>query len=69
MNDPGSRCAPQPIARSGTGSTTVRVGDALTEVLWATLHGLITLDRGGRLRPQLDDERIELLAAQFRLAT
>jgi AcrR family transcriptional regulator len=41
--------------------------DTLTEVLWATLHGLILLDRGGRLRPQHDDERIELLAAQFRL--
>jgi AcrR family transcriptional regulator len=41
--------------------------DTLTEVLWATLHGLILLDRGGRLRPQHDDERIELLATQFRL--
>jgi AcrR family transcriptional regulator len=41
--------------------------DTLTEVLWATLHGLILLDRGARLRPQHDDERIELLATQFRL--
>ncbi|WP_197379847.1 TetR/AcrR family transcriptional regulator [Mycolicibacterium mengxianglii] len=36
-----------------------------TEVLWATLHGLIMLDRGGRLRPQHDGDRIELLARQF----
>jgi AcrR family transcriptional regulator len=43
--------------------------DTLTEVLWATLHGLIMLDRGGRLRPQHDPERIELLAAQFRSTT
>jgi AcrR family transcriptional regulator len=41
--------------------------DTLTEVLWATLHGLIMLDRGGRLRPQHDGERIEMLATQFRL--
>lgn len=44
-----------------------RDADTLTEVLWATLHGLIMLDRGGRLRPQKDGERIELLAAQFLL--
>ncbi len=43
--------------------------DTLTEVLWATLHGMIMLNRGGRLRPQHDDERIELLAAQFRLTS
>ncbi len=41
--------------------------DTLTEVFWAALHGLIMLDRGGRLRPQHDRERIELLATQFRL--
>jgi AcrR family transcriptional regulator len=39
--------------------------DTLTEVLWATLHGLIMLDRGGRLRPDHGTERIELLATQF----
>jgi AcrR family transcriptional regulator len=44
-----------------------RDADTLTEVLWATLHGLIMLDRGGRIRPQHDAERIELLATQFRL--
>jgi AcrR family transcriptional regulator len=41
--------------------------DTLTEVFWASLHGLIMLDRGGRLRPQHEGERIELLATQFRL--
>lgn len=39
--------------------------DTRTEVFWAALHGLITLDRGGRLRPEHDVERVELLAAQF----
>ena len=41
--------------------------DTLTEVLWGALHGLIMLDRGGRLRPQYDAERIEMLATQFLL--
>jgi AcrR family transcriptional regulator len=41
--------------------------DTLTEVLWGALHGLIMLDRGGRLRPHHGDERIEMLAAQFLL--
>jgi AcrR family transcriptional regulator len=41
--------------------------DTLTEVFWAALHGLITLDRGGRLRPEHDAERVELLVAQFYL--
>ena len=39
--------------------------DTLTEVLWAGLHGLATLGRSHRLRPGHDDERIELLVAQF----
>jgi AcrR family transcriptional regulator len=39
--------------------------DTLTEVLWAGLHGLATLSRGERLRPGHDDERIQLLIAQF----
>jgi AcrR family transcriptional regulator len=41
--------------------------DTLTEVWWASLHGLIMLDRGGRLRPQYAEERIDLLAKQFQL--
>jgi AcrR family transcriptional regulator len=35
--------------------------DTLTEVLWAALHGLIMLDRGGRLRPRRESERLALL--------
>jgi hypothetical protein len=32
-------------------------------VLWAALHGLITLDRGGRPRPDHRAARIDLLIA------
>jgi AcrR family transcriptional regulator len=39
--------------------------DTLTELLWAALHGLVTLGRGGRLRPEYDAERVELLATQY----
>lgn len=42
--------------------------DTLAEVLWAALHGLITLDRGGRLRPEHRAERVDLLVAQFSVA-
>ena len=35
--------------------------DTLAEVVWAALHGLITLDRGARLRPDHHDERIDIL--------
>jgi AcrR family transcriptional regulator len=40
-----------------------RDADTLAEVLWAALHGLVTLDRGGRLRPQYQTERVDLLVA------
>jgi AcrR family transcriptional regulator len=40
--------------------------DTLTEVVWAALHGLVMLDRNGRLRPDHGDERLETLLAQFR---
>ena len=39
--------------------------DTLTEVVWAALHGLATLGRNGRLRPDCEVQRIELLAALF----
>ena len=39
--------------------------DTTTEVVWAALHGLATLSRSGRLRPEQEFERIELLADQF----
>ncbi len=39
--------------------------DALTEVFWAALHGLVALGRAGRLRPGHDAERLRLLVNQF----
>jgi AcrR family transcriptional regulator len=39
--------------------------DTLTEVLWAALHGLVTLSRGGRLRPGHDPDRVQLLVERF----
>ena len=41
--------------------------DTLTEVFWAALHGLATLGRSGRLRPDYQRERVDLLVAQFRV--
>jgi AcrR family transcriptional regulator len=43
----------------------IRDPDTLTEVLWASLHGLITLDRNGRLRPDHHAERIDTLITGF----
>jgi AcrR family transcriptional regulator len=39
--------------------------DALTEVFFAALHGLVALTRAGRLRPGYDSDRLELLVKQF----
>jgi AcrR family transcriptional regulator len=39
--------------------------DALTEVFWAALHGLVTLTRTGRLRPGYDSDRRQLLVDEF----
>lgn len=39
--------------------------DTLTEVFWAALHGLATLDASGRLRPDHVTERVRLLVDQF----
>jgi AcrR family transcriptional regulator len=39
--------------------------DTLAEVLWAALHGLVVLNRAGRLRPGQRSARIELLVDQF----
>jgi AcrR family transcriptional regulator len=38
--------------------------DTLAEVVWAALHGLITLDRSGRLRPEYHHARIEILVSE-----
>ncbi|WP_280232694.1 TetR/AcrR family transcriptional regulator [Nocardia cyriacigeorgica] len=40
-----------------------------TEVTWAAIHGLATLDQGGRLRPQWRAERMKVLLAQLTSAT
>jgi AcrR family transcriptional regulator len=42
--------------------------DTLTELLWAALHGLVTLDRSGRLRPEYQAARVDLLVAEFAAA-
>ncbi|MBB3747992.1 AcrR family transcriptional regulator [Mycolicibacterium sp. BK634] len=42
-----------------------RDADTLTEVFWAALHGLVTLSRAGRLRPDYDADRIRLLVDEF----
>jgi AcrR family transcriptional regulator len=39
--------------------------DTLTEVLWSALHGLVVLNRAGRLRPGEHSARVELLIDQF----
>jgi len=35
--------------------------EALTELFWSSLHGLTTLGRGNRLRPDYHEDRIDLL--------
>lgn len=42
-----------------------RDSDTLTEVLWSALHGLVSLSRTRRLRPNFDTDRIDLLIAQL----
>jgi AcrR family transcriptional regulator len=42
-----------------------RDADTLTEVVWAALHGLVTLDRSGRLRPEYRVARVDLLVSGF----
>ena len=39
--------------------------DTVTEVFWAALHGLTSLTRGGRLRPDYERERVDALIARF----
>ncbi len=39
--------------------------DTLTEVFFAALHGLVTLNRAGRLRPGYDSDRLQLLVERF----
>ena len=39
--------------------------DTLAEVVWAALHGLVTLERSGRLRPEYRVARVDLLVSAF----
>jgi AcrR family transcriptional regulator len=39
--------------------------DDLTEVVWAALHGLVLLGRGGRLQPQRQLDRINLVIGRL----
>ncbi|HVW40187.1 MAG TPA: TetR/AcrR family transcriptional regulator [Amycolatopsis sp.] len=39
--------------------------ETFTEVAWSALHGLITLNRDGRLRPDRQGQRLALLVAQL----
>ncbi|MBO4206632.1 TetR family transcriptional regulator [Micromonospora echinofusca] len=40
--------------------------DAFTEVGWSTLHGMVMLTRGGRLRPDLQERREAVVVAHLR---
>jgi hypothetical protein len=42
--------------------------DIFTEVFWSALHGLATLSRAGRLRPEFYDQRMAMLVDQFSTA-
>lgn len=42
--------------------------EALTEVFWSSLHGIATLVQGGRLRPEYDETRLDLLLGALSLA-
>jgi AcrR family transcriptional regulator len=44
----------EPLARD-------RDPDVLAELTWSALHGIVTLSRSGRLRPDLDDARLTML--------
>ena len=57
------------IGRAGVAQDIGTVGrihlDLHTEVLWAGLHGLVTLMRGGRLPRETHERRIALLLDRF----
>jgi hypothetical protein len=35
--------------------------EIVTETFWAALHGLVALERSGRIRPGMRDQRIALV--------
>lgn len=70
----GAADAPVPLldafAELRAAATTIageRDVDTLSELLWAALHGLVTLGRDRRLRPNHHRDRIDLLVAHFRV--
>ena len=62
---PQLRAAFAELHQAVEGVTDDQDAEALTEVFWAALHGLVTLTRTGRLRPGFDSERLQLLVNQF----
>jgi AcrR family transcriptional regulator len=46
-----------------------RDAGTFTEVVWSGLHGLATLSRAGRLRPDFYDQRLSMLMDQFERTT
>ena len=64
-----TKAAPAPL-RQGFAALQNAVGEAddvetETEVLWSAMHGLVELQRHGRLRPTHLDARLRLLTARF----
>lgn len=53
------------LRRALVAATETQDADTGTEVVWASLHGLATLSRGGRLRPEFDTERLDLLMTRL----
>ncbi len=51
--------------RQAISAITADDADTLTEVFWAALHGLTSLSRGGRLRPDYERQRVDALIARF----
>ncbi|WP_024799881.1 TetR/AcrR family transcriptional regulator [Nocardia sp. BMG51109] len=39
--------------------------ETFTEVAWAAMHGLVTLDQDGRLRPEFRDQRLAILVRHW----
>ncbi|THD60820.1 TetR/AcrR family transcriptional regulator [Phenylobacterium sp.] len=64
-----SEDTPQPL-KAGFGEFVCALGpfdrhpDLRAEVTWAALHGLAVLRRGGRIPPERQEERIDLLVSQ-----
>ena len=62
---PQLRAAFAELRHAVSGVADERDAEALTEVFWGALHGLVTLTRTDRLRPGNDSQRLQLLVNQF----